>query len=118
MRTTVYKFPLRMLRVKLEEALLKIRHMGYVESREFLPSMKLDALSTGLPSTLKRNIREPDLPCYGAPSSNSPGERRFSVENFEISPGRGALARRCPPHFFTRVKVYGLESFVFYLVVK
>ena len=29
------------------------------------------------------------MPCYGAPPSNSPGERRFSVENFEISPGRG-----------------------------
>ena len=35
------------------------------------------------------SIRGPDFPCYGAPPSNSPGERRFSVENFEISPGGG-----------------------------
>ena len=67
-------------------------------------------LTTGAPLyraprvTVEENgiyIRGPDFPCYGAPPSNSPGERRFSVENFEISPGRGALARSRPPHFFS-----------------
>ena len=40
-----YKFPLRMIRVNLEAALLQIRHMSYVESRQYLSSRKLDAES-------------------------------------------------------------------------
>ena len=40
-----YRFPLRMIRVNLEAALLQIRHMSYVESRQYLSSRKLDAES-------------------------------------------------------------------------
>ena len=40
-----YRFPLRMIRVNLEAALLQIRHMSYVEARQYLSSRKLDAQS-------------------------------------------------------------------------